>query len=185
MWCKLRGAIYAVQSMCCSPRGAPYVAQSAWASVCGAMYVGGDKAARGPTPELLCDRNVTGSFCKSAKFWVSEAPVDPPRAQGSKMRRVRALAPRGGGGRREALGVVFWEHQEHKVAHSWLRTLKMWPGNGVLGTRRAQSGLQLDPDIPNVAWEWCSGNTKSRKWPTVCSGHSKYGLGMVFWQDAS
>ena len=125
MWCKLRGAIYAVQSMCCSPRGAPYVAQSAWASVYGAMYVGGDKAARGPTPELLCDRNVTGSFCKSGKFWVSGAPVDPPRAQGSKMRRVRALAPRGGGGRREALGVVFWEHQEHKVAHSWLRTLKL------------------------------------------------------------
>ena len=29
-------------------------------------------------------------------------------------------------------GMVFWEHEEHKVAYSWLRALTMWPGNGVL-----------------------------------------------------
>ena len=32
-----------------------------------------------------------------------------------------------------------------------------WPGSGVLGTRRAQSGLQLAPGTRDVAWEWCSG----------------------------
>ena len=78
--------------------------------------------------------------------------------------------------------MVFWEHEEHKVAHSWLRTLKMWPRNCVWGTRRAQSGLQLVPDIQNVAWEWCSANTKSTKWLTVGSGHSKCCLGVVFWE---
>ena len=98
------------------------------------------------------------------------------------MRRVRTLGPRGGGGRREALGVVCWEHEEHKVAYSWVRTLQMWPGNDVLGTRIAESGLQLAPGTQNVAWEWYSGNTKSRKWPTVGSGQSQCGLGMVFWE---
>eukprot|EP00959_Pyramimonas_sp_CCMP1952_P221238 4624887-Pyramimonas_sp.AAC.1 len=38
----------------------------------------------------------------------------------------------------------------------------MWPGNGVLGTRRTRSGLQLGPDIQNVAWEWRSGNGSLR-----------------------
>eukprot|EP00959_Pyramimonas_sp_CCMP1952_P148719 3110942-Pyramimonas_sp.AAC.1 len=47
----------------------------------------------------------------------------------------------------------FWELEEHEVAYSWFRTLKMWPGNGVLGTRRARSGLQLALDIENVARE--------------------------------
>ena len=104
------------------------------------------------------------------------------------------------------LGVVFWEREEHKVAHNWLRALRMRPGNSilgprrtqsalqltpgtrnvtwkcVLGTRRTQSGLQLAPGTQNVAWEWCSGTTKSRKWPTVGSRHSECGLGMVFWE---
>ena len=31
-----------------------------------------------------------------------------------------------------------------------------WPGSG-LGTRRAQSGLQLAPGTHDVALEWCSG----------------------------
>ena len=52
---------------------------------------------------------------------------------------------------------MFWEHQEHEVAYSWLQAFEMLPGNGVLGTRRARSGLQLAPGIQNVAWEWCSG----------------------------
>ena len=55
------------------------------------------------------------------------------------------------------MGVVFWEHGEHKVAYSWLRAPKMWPGDTVLGTRRAQSGLQLAPGTRDVAWEWRSG----------------------------
>ena len=59
---------------------------------------------------------------------------------------------------------------------------KMWPGNGVLGTRRTRSGLQLAPGIQNVAREWSSGNSKTTKWPTVGSGHSKCGPGMEFWQ---
>eukprot|EP00959_Pyramimonas_sp_CCMP1952_P434875 9105853-Pyramimonas_sp.AAC.1 len=34
--------------------------------------------------------------------------------------------------------MVFWEHEEHEVAYSCLRGFKMWPGNGVLGTRRTR-----------------------------------------------
>merc|ERR1712113_664925 len=34
-------------------------------------------------------------------------------------------------------GIEFWELEDHEVAYSWLRAFKMWPGNGVLGTRRA------------------------------------------------
>ena len=45
---------------------------------------------------------------------------------------------------------------------------KMWPGNGVLGTRRTRSGLQLAPGIQNVAREWSSGNSKTTKCVTVC-----------------
>eukprot|EP00959_Pyramimonas_sp_CCMP1952_P355292 7442033-Pyramimonas_sp.AAC.1 len=30
--------------------------------------------------------------------------------------------------------------------------------------------------------KWCSGNTKNTKWPTASSGHSKRGLGRVFWE---
>eukprot|EP00959_Pyramimonas_sp_CCMP1952_P176918 3697731-Pyramimonas_sp.AAC.1 len=59
----------------------------------------------------------------------------------------------GSGHSKCGLGNVFWEHDEHEVACSWLRALKMRPGNGVLGTRRAQSGLQLVPGIQYVAWE--------------------------------
>eukprot|EP00959_Pyramimonas_sp_CCMP1952_P030554 640575-Pyramimonas_sp.AAC.1 len=33
-------------------------------------------------------------------------------------------------------GIKFWEVEEHEVAYSWL--LKMCPGNGVLGNRRAR-----------------------------------------------
>eukprot|EP00959_Pyramimonas_sp_CCMP1952_P367170 7690427-Pyramimonas_sp.AAC.1 len=44
-------------------------------------------------------------------------------------------------------GMKFWELEEHKVAYSWLREFKMWPGNELLGSRRARSGLQLAPDI--------------------------------------
>ena len=58
----------------------------------------------------------------------------------------------------------------------------MWPGSCFLGTRRARSGLQLAPDIQNVSWELCFGNTKNTKWPTVRSGPSKCGLGVVFWE---
>eukprot|EP00959_Pyramimonas_sp_CCMP1952_P031493 660630-Pyramimonas_sp.AAC.1 len=61
------------------------------------------------------------------------------------------------------------------------------PRNGVLGTRRPRSGLQLArlrsglqlaPGIQNVAREWSSGNSKSTKWPTVGSGHSECRPGM-------
>ena len=55
------------------------------------------------------------------------------------------------------LGMVFWDHEEQKMAYSWLQALRMWPGNGILGTRRAESGLQFDPGTQDVAWEWCSG----------------------------
>eukprot|EP00959_Pyramimonas_sp_CCMP1952_P019385 409616-Pyramimonas_sp.AAC.1 len=44
----------------------------------------------------------------------------------------------------------------------------MRPGNGVLGTRRARSGLQLVPGIHNVAREWSSGRSKSTKCLTAC-----------------
>eukprot|EP00959_Pyramimonas_sp_CCMP1952_P201750 4218933-Pyramimonas_sp.AAC.1 len=54
--------------------------------------------------------------------------------------------------------MVFWEHEEHEVAHSWLRAFEMWSGYGVLGARRTRSGLQFAPGIQNVAWEWCAGN---------------------------
>ena len=50
---------------------------------------------------------------------------------------------------------------------------------------KAQNGLELAPGTQDVAWEWCSGNAKSTKWRTVGSGHSRCGLGVVFWQDAS
>eukprot|EP00959_Pyramimonas_sp_CCMP1952_P101029 2113397-Pyramimonas_sp.AAC.1 len=45
----------------------------------------------------------------------------------------------------------------------------MWPGNGVLGTRRARSGLELvAPGIQNVARERNSGTSKTTKCVTVC-----------------
>ena len=81
------------------------------------------------------------------------------------------------------LGKMFWEHQEHEVAYSWLQAFEMLPGNGVLGTRRARSGLQLAPGIQNVAWELCFGNTKSTKWPTVGSGHPKCGMRIVLFEQ--
>eukprot|EP00959_Pyramimonas_sp_CCMP1952_P375865 7872428-Pyramimonas_sp.AAC.1 len=37
----------------------------------------------------------------------------------------------------------------------------IWYRTGVPGTRKTRSGLQLAPGIQNVAWEWCSGNTKN------------------------
>ena len=59
----------------------------------------------------------------------------------------------------------------------------MWPGNCVLGTRRARSGLQLALGIQNEDWEKCFENTKSTKWPTVGSQHSECGMGMVFFEQ--
>eukprot|EP00959_Pyramimonas_sp_CCMP1952_P220421 4608359-Pyramimonas_sp.AAC.1 len=59
--------------------------------------------------------------------------------------------------------MVFWEHEEHEVAYTWLWTFKMWPGSGVLRRRGTRNDLQLAPGIQTVAWEWCSGNTKSTK----------------------
>eukprot|EP00959_Pyramimonas_sp_CCMP1952_P182185 3809322-Pyramimonas_sp.AAC.1 len=38
-------------------------------------------------------------------------------------------------------GMAFWEVEEHGVAYSWFRASKMWPGSGILGSRRARSGL--------------------------------------------
>eukprot|EP00959_Pyramimonas_sp_CCMP1952_P126343 2642523-Pyramimonas_sp.AAC.1 len=57
----------------------------------------------------------------------------------------------------------FWELEDHEVAYSWLRAPNMWPGNGVLETRRPRSGLQLAPGIQNVAREWSSENSKTTK----------------------
>eukprot|EP00959_Pyramimonas_sp_CCMP1952_P359457 7526718-Pyramimonas_sp.AAC.1 len=48
----------------------------------------------------------------------------------------------------------------------------MWPRNGVLGTRRPRSGLQLAPSIQNVAREWSSGTSKTTKYVTVGSKES-------------
>merc|ERR1712060_690273 len=79
-------------------------------------------------------------------------------------------------------GMEFWELVDHEVAYSWLRAFKMWPGNGVLGPRRPRSGLQLAPGIQNVARELSSGTSKTTKWPTVGSGHSKSCPGMEFWE---
>ena len=72
-------------------------------------------------------------------------------------------------------------HEERELAYSWTRTFTMSPRHGVWGAGRARSGLQLVADTPNVAWEQCHGNTRSTKWRTVGSGHSKCGLGVVFW----
>eukprot|EP00959_Pyramimonas_sp_CCMP1952_P144721 3029199-Pyramimonas_sp.AAC.1 len=47
------------------------------------------------------------------------------------------------------------------------------PRNGILGTRRPRSGLQLAPGIQTHAHEWNSGNSKNTKWPIVGSGHFK------------
>eukprot|EP00959_Pyramimonas_sp_CCMP1952_P270628 5657447-Pyramimonas_sp.AAC.1 len=54
------------------------------------------------------------------------------------------------------------------------------PMNRVLGTRRPRSGLHLAPGIQNHAQEWSSGNSKTAKWPTVGSVHSKSCPGMDF-----
>eukprot|EP00959_Pyramimonas_sp_CCMP1952_P128366 2684078-Pyramimonas_sp.AAC.1 len=56
------------------------------------------------------------------------------------------------------------------------------PRNAVLGTRRQRNDVQLAPGIQNVAREWSSGNSKSTKWSTVGSGHSKCFPGMEFWE---
>eukprot|EP00959_Pyramimonas_sp_CCMP1952_P010146 212084-Pyramimonas_sp.AAC.1 len=37
-------------------------------------------------------------------------------------------------------GKVFWEHEQHEVAYSWLRAFKMRPGNGVLAAREPTNG---------------------------------------------
>eukprot|EP00959_Pyramimonas_sp_CCMP1952_P133193 2784605-Pyramimonas_sp.AAC.1 len=47
----------------------------------------------------------------------------------------------GSGHSKSIAGMEFSEIEEHEVAYSWLRALKMLPGNGVLGSRRARSGL--------------------------------------------
>eukprot|EP00959_Pyramimonas_sp_CCMP1952_P060852 1271072-Pyramimonas_sp.AAC.1 len=56
----------------------------------------------------------------------------------------------------------------------------MWPGSRVLGTRRTRRSLQLAPGIQNHAQEWSYGNSKTTKWPTIGSGHSKSCPGMKF-----
>eukprot|EP00959_Pyramimonas_sp_CCMP1952_P109077 2281285-Pyramimonas_sp.AAC.1 len=38
------------------------------------------------------------------------------------------------------------------------------------------------PGNQHMVQEWCSGNTMNTKWPTICSGHSKCGPGVVFWE---
>ena len=58
-------------------------------------------------------------------------------------------------------GMEFWVFEEHEVAYSWLRAFKIMPRNGVLGTRRPRSGLQLAPGIQNVRREWSSSSAKS------------------------
>eukprot|EP00959_Pyramimonas_sp_CCMP1952_P081173 1695853-Pyramimonas_sp.AAC.1 len=58
----------------------------------------------------------------------------------------------------------------------------MRPENGVPGTRRTRSGLQLAPGIQNHTQEWSVGNSKSTKWPTLGSRHSKPCPGMQFWE---
>eukprot|EP00959_Pyramimonas_sp_CCMP1952_P377793 7913480-Pyramimonas_sp.AAC.1 len=58
----------------------------------------------------------------------------------------------------------------------------MWPGSGILGTRRTRSRLQLAPGTQNHAQEQSPGNSKTTKWLTVGSGHSQCGLGMEFWE---
>eukprot|EP00959_Pyramimonas_sp_CCMP1952_P001081 21449-Pyramimonas_sp.AAC.1 len=47
----------------------------------------------------------------------------------------------GSGQSKHSTGIMFWEHEDHEVAYSWLRAINMWPGNGVLGTRRTRNGL--------------------------------------------
>eukprot|EP00959_Pyramimonas_sp_CCMP1952_P232589 4860775-Pyramimonas_sp.AAC.1 len=37
-------------------------------------------------------------------------------------------------------GMEIWEVDKHEVAFSWLRASKMWPGNGILGSRRTRLG---------------------------------------------
>eukprot|EP00959_Pyramimonas_sp_CCMP1952_P076288 1594099-Pyramimonas_sp.AAC.1 len=56
------------------------------------------------------------------------------------------------------------------------------PRNGILGPRRPRSGLQLAPGIQNHAQKWNSGNSKTTKWRTVGSEHSKSCPGMEFWE---
>eukprot|EP00959_Pyramimonas_sp_CCMP1952_P234413 4898215-Pyramimonas_sp.AAC.1 len=63
-------------------------------------------------------------------------------------------------------GMEFWELEEHEVAYSCLRALKIMPRSGVLGTRRPRSGRQLAPGIQNHAQERSAGNSKTTKWPT-------------------
>eukprot|EP00959_Pyramimonas_sp_CCMP1952_P088148 1844149-Pyramimonas_sp.AAC.1 len=53
--------------------------------------------------------------------------------------------------------MVFWEHEEHEVAYGWLRAFKMWPGNGVLGTKNTKRPT-AGSGHSNSAWELCSGN---------------------------
>eukprot|EP00959_Pyramimonas_sp_CCMP1952_P419420 8785093-Pyramimonas_sp.AAC.1 len=58
----------------------------------------------------------------------------------------------------------------------------MCPRNGVLGSRRPRSGLQVAPGMQNVAREWSSGSSKTTKWRTGGSGHPKCSPGMAFWE---
>ena len=52
---------------------------------------------------------------------------------------------------------AFWDITNVSVLARLQRNDDDIARNGVLGTRRAQSGLQLAPGTRDVAWEWCSG----------------------------
>ena len=54
-------------------------------------------------------------------------------------------------------GMAFWDITNVSVLARLQRNDDDIARNGVLGTRRAQSGLQLAPGTHDVAWEWCFG----------------------------
>eukprot|EP00959_Pyramimonas_sp_CCMP1952_P431054 9027831-Pyramimonas_sp.AAC.1 len=76
----------------------------------------------------------------------------------------------------------FWELEEHEVPYSWLQAFKIMPRNELLATRRPRSCLQMAPGIQHHAQEWSSGKSKTTKWPTFGSGHSKSCPTGEFWE---
>ena len=58
---------------------------------------------------------------------------------------------------RRSNGMAFWDITNVSVLARLQRNDDDIARNGVLGTRRAQSGLQLAPGTHDVAWEWCFG----------------------------
>eukprot|EP00959_Pyramimonas_sp_CCMP1952_P415080 8697348-Pyramimonas_sp.AAC.1 len=52
--------------------------------------------------------------------------------------------------------MVFWEHEEHEVAYSWLWALKMWAGNGFVKIPGAAGSCRIPlsgsrPDPPGAS----------------------------------